>query len=71
MLETFVRLQVPAQVVWWHAPEYSPVRKVEWDKLIAPDLITYMKEANKERHLLDYHIVDQYLPTEKTPEFNT
>ena len=68
MLQSFARLQVPAQVVWWRAPEYAPIRVVEWDKLIFPDFITYMKEANKERHLFDYYIVDQCLPTEKTIE---
>ena len=68
MLQSFARLQVPAQVVWWRAPEYAPIRVVEWDKLIFPDFITYIKEANKERHLFDYYIVDQCLPTEKTIE---
>ena len=68
MLETFVRLKVPAKIVWWNAPEYSYIRKIEWDNLIAPDFIRYMKEVNKKSHLFDYHTVDQYLPTEKEVE---
>jgi hypothetical protein len=68
MIETFARLKVPAQVVWWNAPEYSYIRKLEWDYLIASDFVRYMKETNKESHLFDYHIVDQHLSSEKEIE---
>jgi|TARA_R110000824_G_scaffold107703_3_gene254206 hypothetical protein len=68
MLQTFTRLKLPAKIVWWNAPQYSNIRKIEWDNLINTDFINYMKEANKKSHLFDYHIVDQHLPTEKEIE---
>jgi len=68
ILETFARLKVPAKIVWWVAQGYAYFRKVEWDTFIYPDFVHYMKKANKESHLFDFHIVDQQLPTEKEIE---